>query len=99
LEITDALAAALQTAAGENGAADAAPEARKVTAAIANKKIMTLRMASPKSFALREAGIKYLTTLHVNAAAVHPSVVARTHQAGRPPAIACAAAAAAGSLA
>jgi hypothetical protein len=47
-------------------------------------------------FALREPLLKYRTTLHVNEiAGMHASVVARTHQAGLPPAITCAAAEAA----
>src|ERR1043166_9330175 len=45
----DAFTAALH-AAVENGAADAAPVAAKVTAVIGNKKKITLRMASPKIF-------------------------------------------------
>jgi len=94
----EALAAALQTAPA-NGAADAAPVATNVTAAIANKTIMTLRMTSP-NFALREFAIKYRISLYVNAGKCrdYANTVARTHHCGWACASARAAAAAAPSL-
>jgi hypothetical protein len=68
----EAFAAALQTAADESGAADAAPVARSVTAAIVKDNVVSLRMRFPH-LPLREAAMKYIDTLHVNTGNAQPA--------------------------
>ena len=98
----EAFAAALQIAADESGAADAAPVARNVTAAVAKNNVVSLPMCFPQ-FASAGSKSEYIDTLHVNAGNTRPmayeSTLVRTHQSLCACASICAAAAAASSFA